>query len=183
MPDEPTAEIAAVEIAAEAAQPVPAETEMTEEEIAALPPIEKLHAGSDIAGFLRKGVPLVLRNAALRRMWTVDPSIRDFVGEARDYSWDWNVPGGVPVSGPLSPTTDVQGMLRRIIGEEDASRAEIPEITEQSAGKTVEPTPVPTSHVRPPLPAPEAEVATAETDEDVESEAPRPSRHGSALPS
>ncbi|MFC5068700.1 DUF3306 domain-containing protein [Flaviflagellibacter deserti] len=182
-PNEPTAEIADVEIAAEAAEPVPAETAITEEEIAALPPIEELHAGSDIAGFLRKGVPLVLKNAALRRMWTVDPSIRDFVGEARDYSWDWNIPGGVPVSGPLSPTTDVQSMLRRIIGEEDASQAEMPEIAKHTAEKTVEQAPpAPTAHRCPAMPAPEREMAREETVEETEAEAPRPRRHGSALP-
>lgn len=182
-PEEPTVEVAAVEIEAEAAQPVPAESEMTEEEIAALPPVEELHAGSDIAGFLRKGVPLVLRNAALRRMWMVDPSIRDFVGEARDYAWDWNVPGGVPVSGPLSPTTDVPGMLRRIIGEESEPAAEDTRATPPVAQKAVEPAPVRTSSDRPTMSAPEPEMPAEETTEQAEADAPRPRRHGSALPS
>ena len=60
------------------------EPALSAEEIAALPPIESLAADSDITAFLRKGVPQALRNAALRRIWLLDPKIRDFVGEARD---------------------------------------------------------------------------------------------------
>ena len=103
--------------------------EITPEEIAALPPVEELTATSDLVAFLRKGVPVALRNAALRRMWTVDPAIRDFIGEARDYSWDWNTPGGVPVSGPMEPGTDVPAMVRRIFGGED--EAEAPRVVER----------------------------------------------------
>jgi len=67
-----------------------------------LPSVETLTAGSDLTAFMQAGVPARLRNAALRRMWSLDPEIRDFVGDARDYAWDWNLPGGVPGTGPLS---------------------------------------------------------------------------------
>jgi hypothetical protein len=90
------------------------EPELTPEEIAALPPVEDLTAESDFTLFLRKGVPERLKNAALRRMWSLDPAIRDHVGDARDYAYDWNAPGGVPGAGPLLPTDDVRGMLRQI---------------------------------------------------------------------
>lgn len=60
-----------------------------------LPSLESLGPGSDLRPFLRPGVAPALRNAALRRMWTVDPAIRDYIGPA-DYAWDWNTPGGVP---------------------------------------------------------------------------------------
>jgi hypothetical protein len=90
------------------------EPELTPEDIEALPPVEDLTADSDFTLFLRKGVPERLKNAALRRMWALDPSIRDHVGDARDYAYDWNVPGGVPGAGPLLPTDDVGGMLRQI---------------------------------------------------------------------
>ena len=97
--------------------PVPAEEEaLSAEEIAALPPVESLTPESDVAVFLRKGVPQALRNAALRRVWALDPEIRDFVGEARDYAWDWNVPGGVPMSGPLEPGTDIGRMVEEVFG-------------------------------------------------------------------
>lgn len=92
---------------------------LTEEEVAALPDINTLTAESDVACFLRKGVPAALRNAALRRMWMLDPAIRDFVGPARDYSYDWNLPGGVPGSGPLEPGAVTAAMLRRVLGDQE----------------------------------------------------------------
>ena len=93
------------------------EPELTPEELAALPKVEEITAASDISGFLRRGVPDALRNAALRKMWTLDPAIRDFVGEARDYAYDWNTPGGVPGSGALDPADDVAAMVRGVFGE------------------------------------------------------------------
>ncbi|MBX9698840.1 MAG: DUF3306 domain-containing protein, partial [Acetobacteraceae bacterium] len=62
---------------------------------ASLPPVESLTAESDLAPFLRPRVPAALRQAALRRIWQLDPAIRDFIGPA-DYAWDYNSPGGVP---------------------------------------------------------------------------------------
>src|SRR5215213_2775511 len=96
------------------------EAELTPEELAALPKVEEITAASDISGFLRRGVPDALRNAALRRMWTLDPAIRDFVGEARDYAYDWNTPGGVPGAGALDPADDVAAMVRGIFGDPPA---------------------------------------------------------------
>jgi hypothetical protein len=90
---------------------------LTPEEIAALPDIEQLTPDTDITVFLRKGVPDLLRNAALRRMWSLDPAIRDYVSEAREYAYDWNVPGGVPGNGPLLPSDNVEEMLGRIFGD------------------------------------------------------------------
>lgn len=94
----------------------PAE-ELSPEDIAALPAVESLTAESDIAAFLRKGVPQALRNAALRRAWALDPEIRDYVGHARDYGYDWNVPGGVPGTGPLDPGTDIARMVEDVFGK------------------------------------------------------------------
>ncbi len=64
-----------------------------------LPKIEDLTSQTDITPFMHKAVPEALRNAALKKMWALDPAIRDYVGEALDYAWDWNAPGGVPGSG------------------------------------------------------------------------------------
>jgi hypothetical protein len=94
-----------------------AEVALTPEELAALPSIEELTPDTDITVFLRKGVPEFLRNAALRRMWSLDPAIRDYVGDARDYSYDWNVPGGVPGNGPLPPDHDVEAILSQMFGD------------------------------------------------------------------
>jgi Protein of unknown function (DUF3306) len=89
-----------------------------------LPPVEELTAESDFGAFLRQGVPERLRNAALRRMWALDPAIRDHVGDARDYAWDWNVPGGVPGGGPLLPCDRVEETLQRMFGDDRGGTAQ-----------------------------------------------------------
>jgi hypothetical protein len=94
--------------------------EMSAEEIARLPRVEDLTITSDLTQFLREGVPKALRNAALRRIWVLDPAIRDFVSEAREYAYDWNVPGGVPGSGPLLADDDVKALVNRVIGDHQA---------------------------------------------------------------
>jgi hypothetical protein len=66
-----------------------------------LPRVEDLTADSDVSAFLRKGVPEALKKAALRRMWSLDPTIRDFVGPA-DYAWDYNNPSSIPGFGPAT---------------------------------------------------------------------------------
>jgi hypothetical protein len=111
-------------------RPAPEEPEITPEELAALPKPEEMTAETDLAAFFRKGVPEMLRNAALRRMWALDPAIREFEGPARDYAWDWNIPGGVPGNGPLAPTDDVESMLRQVFGE---GRGDSPEASGDSA--------------------------------------------------
>jgi hypothetical protein len=79
-----------------------------------LPPIESITAETDISVFLAKGVADSIRNAALRRMWSLDPAIRDNVGDARDYAYDWNTPGGVPGFGAIDPSYDVEGTIARM---------------------------------------------------------------------
>ncbi|WEJ12100.1 DUF3306 domain-containing protein (plasmid) [Sinorhizobium sp. M103] len=59
-----------------------------------LPHLEDLTAESDVAAFLKKGVPLALKHAALRKAWSLDPGIRDFVGPS-EYAWDFNKPGSM----------------------------------------------------------------------------------------
>ncbi len=85
--------------------------------LADLPPIESLTEASDFTGFLRPGVPAPLRQAALRRAWTLDPAIRDFIGPA-DYAWDYNAPDGVP-GFALQLGGDVTRMLAQAIGALD----------------------------------------------------------------
>src|SRR6202030_2550882 len=70
-----------------------------------LPPLESIAADTDIRGFLAPGVPSELARAALRRVWTADPKIRDFVGLA-DYDWDFNAPGAMAGFGPLEVTDE-----------------------------------------------------------------------------
>ncbi|MBV9078104.1 MAG: DUF3306 domain-containing protein [Methylobacteriaceae bacterium] len=92
-----------------------AECEIAPEELADLPSVEELTAETDLSGFLRPGIPIGLRNAALRRIWSLDPAIRDHVGDARDYAWDWNVPDGVPGSGPLASLDDIGARVLRML--------------------------------------------------------------------
>ena len=86
--------------------------------LADLPSLADLTAETDLTPFLRAGVPSAMRNAALRKMWSVDPAIRDFVSEAREYAYDWNTPGGVPGLGPLLPVDDVKAMLGRLFNRD-----------------------------------------------------------------
>ncbi|MEJ0078771.1 MAG: DUF3306 domain-containing protein [Alphaproteobacteria bacterium] len=83
---------------------------------AILPPIDSINALSDITGFLRQGVPAELTRAALRRVWTADPSIRDFVGLAEN-AWDFTDPTAMPGFGPLEATEDVQRMIAQIVDQ------------------------------------------------------------------
>jgi hypothetical protein len=79
-----------------------------------LPPVETITAGSDIRAFLRAGVPPELTRAALRRAWTADPKIRDFVGLA-DYDWDFNTPGAIAGFGPLEMSDEVRRQVVQMI--------------------------------------------------------------------
>lgn len=92
-PDAPLAEIAGP--ADEAAVPSPAAEAEPEVDLGSLPSIDAIAAGTDITAFLRKGVPQDLMHLALRRAWTADPAIRDFVGLAEN-AWDFNDPTAMP---------------------------------------------------------------------------------------
>jgi hypothetical protein len=81
---------------------------------ATLPPIESLTALSDATAFLRAGVPADLTRAALRRVWTVDPAIRDFVGLAEN-AWDFTDPNAMPGFGPLEDTEEIRRMIATIV--------------------------------------------------------------------
>ncbi|MEE7467568.1 hypothetical protein MOF8_12450 [Methylobacterium oryzae] len=171
-PDAGAAEAAAIapETGPEARPPVP---EPADDAVVELPSLEALTPETDLVPFLRAGVPAALRNAALRRMWSLDPAIRDFVSEAREYAYDWNTPGGVPGLGPLLPSDDVQAMLGRLLGGSAQATPEGVETRDRDAegspgpGQTPDhpdaadpssPEPDPLEHL-PALPTPEATVS------------------------
>jgi len=83
---------------------------------ATLPPVESITSLSDVTAFLREGVPAELTRAALRRVWTADPAIRDFVGLAEN-AWDFTDPNAMPGFGPLEATEEVRQMIARVVGE------------------------------------------------------------------
>jgi TorA maturation chaperone TorD len=69
-------------------------------DLASLPPLQSITAGTDIRSFLGSSVPVELTRAALRRAWVTDPAIRDFIGIA-DNQWDFNDPTAMPGFGPV----------------------------------------------------------------------------------
>jgi len=95
-----------------------------------LPPIESITAATDIRPFLAPGVPVDIARAALRRAWSADPRIRDFVGLA-DYDWDYHAVGGAAGFGPLEMTDELRRAVARILGE-------ITEGDTADAGQTVD---------------------------------------------
>ncbi len=93
-------------------------------DLESLPPIDSIGPGADIRAFLAPGVPADLARAALRRAWSTDPAIRDFIGLSEN-SWDFNAPGGVPGFGSMS-TEEVRRLLAQATGEPNASEAASP---------------------------------------------------------
>ncbi len=85
-------------------------------ELEALPSIDALTAKSDIRAFLQEGVPAELRAAALRRAWTADPAIRDFIGIAEN-QWDFTDPAAIPGFGPLAPGEGVGQLVAAALGD------------------------------------------------------------------
>jgi hypothetical protein len=67
-----------------------------------LPSLEAIDAQTDIKVFLQSWVPEELRVAALRRAWTQDPAIRDFVG-LQEMDWDFSDPDSVLGFDELGP--------------------------------------------------------------------------------
>ena len=183
------------EAVAEAA-PVPASAAVPEPEPepefdpATLPDIETLTAESDFSAFLKKGVPEALKRLAMRRAWSLDPAIRDFIGPA-DYAWDFNAPDGVP-GFALELGGDAKRLLAHAVGqleEYDAAlakeRGEAPPEPE-SAPVIAEPEPAPEEEAPPEpirLSEPEAELPPPPAPAvQTERAAPARRRHGGALP-
>jgi hypothetical protein len=98
-------------------------------DLSSLPKLEKMTSTTDITGFLRKGVPEQLRNAALRQSWALDPAIRNYVNPALEYAYDWNTPGGVPGSSEIGAGVDVARLVSQIMGTgESPAKASAPAV-------------------------------------------------------
>jgi hypothetical protein len=100
-----------------------------------LPSIESITA--TIRPFLRPGVPSELTHAALRRVWSVDPNIRDYIGLAEN-QWDFAT-GDIPGFGALELTEDLRKIVAEIVGggpPTPAERTPAPEAA--SDGKAAE---------------------------------------------
>ncbi|QOZ35083.1 DUF3306 domain-containing protein [Bradyrhizobium sp. CCBAU 53421] len=93
-------------------EPCPAELDLSR-----LPSVDSIDAATDVSAFLRKGIPLELSRAALRRAWSADPAIRDFIGLAEN-AWDFNDPSAMPGFGPLDySAAQVDALVRRVVGD------------------------------------------------------------------
>jgi len=165
-----------------AAPPVP------EFDPASLPPIESIEAGTDISAFLRTGVPSALRHAALRRAWSADPAIRDFVGLNENY-WDAAGPEGISGFGALDPSVDVKHMVSKLFGE-NASESPKPDSSDNSVApstvsREAEETFAPQSQPETGAVAPSKRTEIAATQNQTSQEQPGQKpvrRHGGALP-
>jgi hypothetical protein len=122
-------------------------------DITRLPPLESITAATDIRAFLAPGVPADLTRAALRRAWTTDPKIRDFVGLA-DYDWDYHAPGSMAGFGPLEMTDELRRLVARIVGgdaTEQATASDNPNRTAEAGTQTpIESNPTAASTAGPP---------------------------------
>lgn len=96
-------------------------------DLESLPPIESITAETDIIAFLRAGVPGDLTRAALRRAWTSDPAIRDFIGIAEN-QWDFNDPDAIPGFGPLASSDISADVLAQISGRLERIPKPFPDI-------------------------------------------------------
>lgn len=96
--------------------PPPATKDEVAFDLSSLPSIDSITSATDIKAFLRKGIPQELTRAALRRAWSADPAIRDFVGLAEN-AWDFNDPSAMPGFGPLDCSeAELAAFVDRIIG-------------------------------------------------------------------
>ena len=149
---------------------------------AELPPLDSITSGADVQAFLQKGVPKALRQAALRRLWSADPKVRDF-REVADYDWDFNAPGYgalLPQDDPKAAAEKLFAALRRQVTAKDR-----PEPTEPALRDTAASPATPPAAVEPEALPPAAEPAAAGSEPAATAPAPPPRRrrHGSAVPS
>ena len=115
-PDEPVAPAKADAPQAETdTAAAPAEAEPVD--LDSLPSLDSITESTDIKPFLRAGVPEELTRSALRKMWTSDPAIRDFI-EIAENQWDFNDPASIPGFGEIDFSPEqVRQMAAKLVGD------------------------------------------------------------------
>jgi hypothetical protein len=88
-------------------------------DLSKLPSLDSIGPATDIRAFLQKGVPEALSRAALRRAWSADPGIRDFIGLAEN-SWDFTAKDGMHGFGEIDPA-DAKRLLAQLFSEGEKS--------------------------------------------------------------
>lgn len=106
-------------------EPKTAEPKTPEFDLSTLPSLDEIGPGTKVDVFLQKGVPLDVSRAALRRAWSSDPAIRDYIGLSEN-SWDFNATEGVPGFGPLEMTDDLKRMVAEMFTPPDAKSTDVP---------------------------------------------------------
>jgi hypothetical protein len=182
---------------AEAAATAPAVPPEPEIDISKLPPLDSITAATDIADFLRKGIPAELRSAALRRAWAADPAIRDFVGLAEN-AWDFTDPNAIPGFGALQDTPEQIGaMVERMLGGARDAAEKLPaDLSEKEQAQEKQPQDPGIAAAEAPTEAdvvamrqaeepeePDAATQPEASDESGDVEPVRRRTHGGALPS
>jgi hypothetical protein len=165
-----------------------------------LPRVEDLTSASDLSAFLRGNVPEALKRAALRRMWSLDPAIRDFVGLSEN-AWDFNDPASIPGFAAATTGSPVAELIAQLKAHRPAAgELPAPPVAGRAGASAPDPTatelrePRPESPTEPPGeaapvvgPAPASEEVAAEAAGPAvapprESRRPAALRHGGALP-
>jgi len=177
------------------AEASPAETEAApaeaeEVDLASLPSVDSITESTDITPFLRQGVPEELRRSALRKMWTSDPAIRDFI-EIAENQWDFNDPASIPGFGEIDFSPEqVRQMAAKLVGDvervaENVQAALEPDSAKLSATQDAVPSvdvSAPPEQDHPALQ--DKNVAPQQEKNSPEDKPPtRARRHGGALPS
>jgi len=103
---------------------------------AQLPPLDSIGPDTDIAAFLHRDVPPDLTRAALRRAWTSDPAIKNFVGLVEN-GWDFNDPSAMGGFGPISPEEVARLAGSVIAALPDAAPAALPDAAPASEAAEV----------------------------------------------
>lgn len=187
---EPAAERAPVSAETAVTRPNQEEPAAEEVDLSSLPSLDSITASTDVTGFLRRGVPDELKRSALRKAWTSDPAIRDFVGLAEN-AWDFNDPTAMPGFGPLDWSPEqVRQMAAKLVGGVQQASEQI----ERAIGATApqhQPAPerqrtesgTSEAHVAAPAVSQNEVAASQHEEQNSPSQPPRARRHGGALPS
>lgn len=160
-------------------------------DLSSLPSIDSITSATDIKAFLRKGIPQELTRAALRRAWSADPAIRDFIGLAEN-AWDFNDPTAMPGFGPLACSEEeLTALVDRIIGGLRKSVEALSEAPVEVTDSSLELCQAETSSVEvvteeaaatEPAPVPAATQPTIAENTESDRASVRRRTHGSALP-
>lgn len=86
-------------------------------DLSRLPSLDSIGPETDISVFMQPGIPAALSRAALRRAWSADPAIRDFIGICEN-SWDFTADDGMHGFGALDPA-DAKRLIAHLLGGED----------------------------------------------------------------